>query len=255
MVDIIIRAKNGHELTHAAIRSIRENTSHPYRIIFCDDGSDPAYPADDLDFVIRGRDSRGAVSATNAGLALSLQLDGDYVAVLDNDVRVPAGDRAWLDRFISELEADPKTACVGATTNFANPPQHILTVPQTYAGNWEKGEKDNPPVRWFVSFCCLMRKEAVRQVGLWDERYNPGNWEDTDYAMQLRKAGWLVRVARSVYLHHEGHKTFGADLAKLMNENKEKFLRKWGVGGAWDMGMLQDNELAALLRAKAKGQA
>ena len=257
MVDIIIRAKNGHDLTRACIDSIVKNTPDSYRLILVDDGSSTFQDASECDYYVRSSESRGAVTATNLGLAIALQLSGDYVIVLDNDTRVPDGDKTWLDRWIGELEqAGPETAAIGATTNFANPPQHILTVPQTYTADWRNegkaGEKNNPPVRWFVSFAVLLRKSALRVCGLWDEQFNPGNWEDTDYAITLRKSGFQIRVARSVYIHHDGHKTFGKDLHQLLATNKEKFLRKWGIGCVWDMGLLSNEEMSGVLRGMAK---
>ena len=250
MVDIIIRAKNGYDLTNRCIQSIVENTPEDqYRIILVDDGSTLTYGQYELpgvDYLIRCDRAHGAVSATNRGLAIALQLDGDYVAVFDNDTEVPAGDVAWLERFVAELEQYPRTGAVGAVTNFAKPVQHCLYAPQTYTGDWQDertgngGQKDNPAVTEFVSFAVLLRKQAVRQVGFWDERYNPGNYEDTDYAVQLRLTGWDVRVARSVYIHHKGHQTFSADLKRLLEENGSKFLGKWGPGHLWDLGLVPD---------------
>ena len=255
MVDIIIRAKNGHDLTEECLASIDANTPDgTYRIILVDDGSDPPYDFA-TDFSVRHNSPRGAVSATNSGLALSLQFtDSDYVIVMDNDTRVPDGDTTWLERFVAEIEQYPDCGAVGATTNYANPPQHILTVPQTYTGDWEGGTKENVAAPWFVSFCVLMRKDVVRQLGLWDERYNPGNWEDTDYAVQMRVAGLSVRVARSVYIHHKGHSTFSDDLKRLLAENRLKFVEKWGFGRCWDLGIIGPEEVNAVIRQIAAGE-
>lgn len=254
VVDIIIRAKNGHAMTEACIGSILENTPEDlYRIILADDGSDPPQDAAFADFVVRSAETRGAVTATNLGLAVALTTDSQYVLVLDNDTRIPDGDTGWLDRFVAELElGGPKTACVGATTNFANPPQHALSAPPTYTADWSddqgrSGIKANPAVPWFVSFAVLFRKDVLARVGAWDERYNPGNWEDTDYAVALRTAGYEIRVARSVYIHHDGHQTFREDLQRLLQENGRKFYAKWGVGRLFDLGFVQPEQLKGML--------
>lgn len=252
MVDIIIRAKNGHDLTRKCVQSIHETTTHPYRIIFVDDGSDPIQEVD-CDIWIRTVESRGAVTATNLGLSASLNLDGDYVIVMDNDTEIPRGDSDWLTRFAAEMEQYDDTGALGATTNYASGNQFCLHMPLTYQAVWKDdrnmrmGIKENPESALFVSFCCMLRKNAVRNVGLWDERYNPGNWEDTDYALQLRSSGWKVRVARSVYIHHLGHKTFGADVERLFRENGTKFVAKWGPGRLMDMGILDPQQVKALL--------
>ena len=153
-VDIIVRALNGHDLTAACIGSIRAAETAA-RVILVDDGSDPAYGDLGQDLTIRHGERRGAVSATNSGLALSLiHPDTAYVMVMDNDARVPDGDRGWLDRFIAEMEeSGPRCGAAGATTNLANPPQHILTVPQTYTANWQ--DKDGKEQRQAVEFTAL----------------------------------------------------------------------------------------------------
>lgn len=246
MVDIIVRAKNGHQMTFDCLKSIRRNTpAGTYRIILSDDGSDPALSDAYTDVLIRSRDSRGAVTATNLGLGISLNLfDSEYTLILDNDVIIPEGDDTWLFRMVKELEeGGPQTACVGATSGYSNMPQHILSVPPTYTADWEGGMKDNPPVKWFISYCVLFRKRVLAQLGAWDERFNPGNWEDTDYAVRVRLAGYQIRVARTVYVHHLGSKTFSEALARLLQVNGEKFREKWSPGTLLDLGLISPQEL------------
>lgn len=270
-VDIVVRSKNGHSLLHEALRSIAENTNPDLvgKLVIVDDGSKPALgatiaealpePWQEKAVYTRHAESKGAVTATNAGLRLFLEGSASYVMVCDNDIVIPAGDRDWLLRFVDALNVSPETGAVGATTNFANPPQHVLTVPVTFTADWQDkngqrgGVKENPAVPSLVSFCCLLRREAVEECGLWDERYNPGNYEDTDYAMTLRCAGWEVRVAQSVFVKHVGHQTFGEDLQRLLNENFEKFVGKWGLGRLWDMGLVRDETLAQVLMGGQDG--
>lgn len=256
MVDIIVRAKDGHALTRECLTSIRKNTpAGTYRIILVDDGSDPEFGSSLSDIYVRNRYPKGAVTATNLGLGIALTTDAPYVLIFDNDTRVPEGDTGWLERFVKELEqGGPQVACVGATTNFANVPQQILSAPATYTAEWKDeatgrfGFKDNPPVLWFISFAVLFRKPVLAQLGLWDERYNPGNWEDTDYAVRVRQAGYQIKVARSVYIHHKGHQTFKDELRKLLIENGEKFQNKWGVGRLFDMGYVSAEQLKEALQ-------
>ena len=253
-VYVVIRAKGGHDMTAELIQSIRANTPSAPRIVLVDDGSEPPLECP-VDVVVRHATPRGAVSASNSGMAVALADRGcRYVLILDNDTLIPEGDTTWLERFVGELEEDgPGVAAVGAVTNFANAPQHALTAPQTYAREWtdektgRRGLRGNPQVPQFVSFAVLLRASALREVGLWDTRYDPGNYEDTDYSMQLRAAGYEVRVARSVYIHHAGHMTFGDDLRRLLAENQVKFVEKWGVGRLFDLGVIPPSDMARLL--------
>jgi len=254
-VDIIIRAKGGQALVDDCVRSIHENTPRElYRLILVDDGSGPCLSAE-VDFLVGCAENHGAVTATNLGLGIAFAFDDSaYVLILDNDTVSPQGDTGWLGRMIAELEeGGPRCAAVGATTNFANPPQHILSCPQTYTHDWHdertqrEGVKANPPAPWFVSFAVLLRKSVLREVGLWDQRYNPGNYEDTDYSVALRTRGYEIRVARSVYIHHVGHQTFKDDLAELLATNYERFVEKWGAGRLMDLGLIDPELLKAAL--------
>lgn len=262
MVSIIIRAKDGQSLTAACIRSIRKNTPRDqYRLIVVQSGRD-VYRADrslsSHDVFIHSPKPIGAVTATNIGLGTAFQLGDPYIAIMDNDTRVPDGDSTWLERFVGELEQGGESvACVGATSAKVNVPQHILAAPQTYTADWEDkdqsrgGVKDNPQAMWFVSFCVLFHARVLEELGMWDTRYDPGNYEDTDYAVQVREAGYEIRVARSVYIHHDCHATFGDQMTELMKTNGAKFTLKWGPGRLWDMGILPDATVVGMLRAKA----
>lgn len=252
VADVVIRSKDGWDKLHRLVDSLAPVRDR-IRLILVDDGSTPADPPD-CDVIVRHSKPRGAVSATNSGLSISLlHEDTQYVMVMDNDCWAPDGDTGWLDRMVAEMErAGEKTACMGATTNYANQPQHILSVPQTYTGDWDSGTKDNPPVPYFISFCCMMRKPVVRKVGYWDEQFNPGNWEDTDYGVQLRVAGYELRVAQSVYFHHDGHSTFGEDLNRLLEENQQKFIQKWGIGRLTDLGVVSIQDAANAFSILAK---
>jgi GT2 family glycosyltransferase len=258
LVDIVIRAKNGHEMTQKCIDSINDNTDiDKYRIILVDDGSDPPLDVEGVDFTVRCEESYGAVTASNLGIAIGLsRTDAKYLMILDNDTRIPDGDISWLDRFIHELEESPEIAVVGATSNYANPPQHILMAPQTYTRDWEDpntrrlGYKANLDSVWFVSFACLFKKQVLKELGPWDERYNPGNYEDTDYAVAIRSCGYKIKVARSVYIFHDGHATFKNDIEMLLKTNMEKFYKKWGAGRLFDMGMIPIDGMKAMIDAQ-----
>ena len=259
LVDIIIRAKDGAGLTLECCNSIWASMCREdYRIIVVQSGEDviPSTRSKNGVVCVHRRDPMGAVTATNVGLGVSFALpDSEYVLIMDNDAMVPVGDTGWLGRMIAELNQYPNTACVGATSRNVNHPQHILSVPQTYTGNWgdEKrgGDKDNPTAVWFVSFCVLFKKSVLCELGLWDTRYDPGNFEDTDYAMKVREAGYEIRVARSVYIHHKGHATFGDDMPELMRGNQAKFAEKWGMGRLWDMGVVPSKDMAILAGRRA----
>jgi tetratricopeptide (TPR) repeat protein len=94
---------------------------------------------------------------------------------------------------------------------------------------------------------------VVQEVGLLDTRFGLGLFEDDDYCLRIRMAGFRLLWARDVYIHHEGHQTFRSfteeAYQRRMRENERLFREKWdlgryfgtggdgtpGVASAWDM--------------------
>ena len=62
-----------------------------------------------------------------------------------------------------------------------------------------------------------------------------GNFEDDDFSMRCVLAGWRLRIADDVFIHHFGSRTFAAnkiDYREAMERNRAYFLEKWrGVIG------------------------
>jgi GT2 family glycosyltransferase len=81
-----------------------------------------------------------------------------------------------------------------------------------------------------VGFCLLIKREVVEKIGLLDERFGIGNFEDDDYCRRAREAGYRLVIARDAFVHHFGGATFiGAkvDHGAVMRENERLFLEKW----------------------------
>lgn len=241
-VDILIRGMD-LELAERCIESIRENTPGPsYHITYVDNASPHKLAGEDsrLDSFIGYGDmtvvslpfNHGSVRAINIGLSLALRSKAPYILLLDNDTEIPAGDTGWLKRFTGYLE-DPTVGAAGAVSGYVSGAQHTEALPPTYTKDWEDGERGGVkgPVEWplLVSFAMLIRKEAFRKVGFFDERFEPGNCEDYDYAFRLQEAGYRTVVAQSVWVHHKGSQTFRQfDFPALLNRNKGLLVAKYG---------------------------
>ncbi|MCJ7615427.1 MAG: glycosyltransferase family 2 protein, partial [Desulfobacterales bacterium] len=53
----------------------------------------------------------------------------------------------------------------------------------------------------FSGCACLLKMEALKEVGLFDEDFF-AYCEDTDLGLRLRRAGWNIVVAPGAYVHH-----------------------------------------------------
>jgi Predicted glycosyltransferases len=238
-VDILIRGYGNLKLTWALIDSILAYTGGvDYQVIYVDNGSE------DLDgyhqlvdtfsdhknvTLCRLPFNHGSVRAINVGLNLADCSEAPYVLLLDNDTEIPQGDKWWLSRFIGYLD-DPEVGAAGAATNFPSGNQYVDVIPDRYQKEWEGHIAKPEDLSVLVSFAMLLRKEAIHKVGLFDERFEPGNCEDVDYTLRLHQAGYKCVVAESVYIHHKVHATFGPmGLSDLMAINGGKLVDKWTV--------------------------
>jgi GT2 family glycosyltransferase len=62
------------------------------------------------------------------------------------------------------------------------------------------------------SFCdrdaCTVFREVVDQIGLLDERFEIGCFEDYDFCLRALTAGWRAVIVRDAFVHHIGGTTF-----------------------------------------------
>ena len=239
-VDIIIRASNHFDLTFSCIESIESMTDmERVSLLYIDNGSEPAALEGFMTWygklkhtMIRLPFNHGSCRAINIGLSLTALNEAPFVLLLDNDTRIPEGDSGWLDRWLAYFE-DEEAAAVGAVSDYSSGLQTPHSAPQIYTKSWQDNGNaglDSPPdVPILASFGLMLRKSAIAEVGLLDERYEPGQFEDWDYILTLRQAGWKAIVGSSIWVHHKGSQTFGAQLTELMTVNQAKLIDKWGI--------------------------
>jgi len=82
-------------------------------------------------------------------------------------------------------------------------------------------------------YCAAMRRDVIDKIGLLDERFSVGMFEDDDYSMRIKKAGFKVICAEDVFIHHFGGTSFSKlhpdEYYKIFEENRKKYELKWGI--------------------------
>lgn len=239
---IIIPVVDNLKITEACLDSIKAHTQIPHEVIVVDNGSKE--PVADMArhkgaVIVRHPKNRGFAAAVNAGIRAA---EGEHLVVLNNDTVVTPH---WLGFLLRHFGDDPKLGVLAPVTNYASGPQRVKASYQNNAGlrraanqvhneNWGK-RLEFPRV---IGMCMVIPREVQRAVGTFDEQFGIGNFEDDDFCLRVRKAGYRVAIAQDVFIHHHGSRTFaalgyleneGKKYGELLDENRAKFAEKWGM--------------------------
>lgn len=237
LTSIIIPTFNGLHLLRRCVEFIRAYTDVPYEIIVVDNGSRDGT----AEYCIREKltlvslsHNAGFPVACNRGLRLA---SGDNLLLLNNDCFVSPG---WLRLLLDALHSREEIGIVGPVTNYASGIQKVKVSYRDLDGFIQEALAWNvpDPGRWrevhrIVGLCYLLKRSVMDRIGLLDEMYSPGHYEDDDYCYRARLAGFKLLVAENVLVHHEGSasfkKRFPAGFQQLVERNRERFVAKWNV--------------------------
>ncbi|MBI5624197.1 MAG: glycosyltransferase family 2 protein [Elusimicrobia bacterium] len=236
LASIIIPVRDGLRYTRECLESLERTTAAPYEVIVVDNGSKDGTAAwvrrRPRTRVIRNRENLGFARAVNQGMSAA---KGRYLVWLNNDVVLTEG---WLERLIAAAERAPWIGAVGPCTNVTVGSQRVTSVPyrdtglglRLFAEAWRLNHRGRAEgVHRLTGFCVLLKRSAVEKTGLLDERFGLGCYEEFDYCLRLRQAGFDLAVAKDVYVHHHGHRTFSSReaMVRQAEANREVFLDKW----------------------------
>ena len=243
LVSIIILCCNELAYSRTCLESVLVHTRAPFELILVDNGSTdetPAYlkelwsrPEPTRVLVLRNETNSGFPAGCNQGLA---KARGGCLVFLNNDTVVVPG---WVQGMVNAALADwPRVGAVGAVSNYVPPPQFVQPGYDDLSGLDPFAEKRRLQFAGrslsfdrLSGFCLLVRREVVNRVGVFDERFGLGFFDDDDLGIRIRQAGFELRVALDVYIHHFGSRTFqglGIDCYRQLAGNFESFKAKWG---------------------------
>jgi O-antigen biosynthesis protein len=77
-----------------------------------------------------------------------------------------------------------------------------------------------------TGFCLYITRACLDRVGVLSEAFSRGYFEDVDFCLRARGAGFRNVCAASVYVGHAGSRSFGADKQPLVRRNLET-IERW----------------------------
>ena len=240
---IIIVSYNGlHETTAPCLRSIFDKTTvADYEVVVVDNHSSDGTPEFLTELakgesrlkVVLNSTNRGFAGGNNDGIRAA---EGDFLVMLNSDTLVTKG---WLEGLTVFLRNNPSAGLVGPVSNAVGNEQRIHTVGRTPAEILEEGEvwTSRSMGDFFESdrlgfFCIAARREAVEEIGPLDEGFGLGFYEDDDYCIRVRMAGYKLICLEDVFVYHRGSAVFGKrpeSTKSLVKRNKAILEKKFGI--------------------------
>ncbi|GAB6929274.1 glycosyltransferase family 2 protein [Paenibacillus sp. JCM 10914] len=237
VTSIIIPTYNGLHLLRTCIEHIRLYTEVPYEIIVVDNGSKDGtgeYCVREKLRLVSLPVNTGFPIACNYGLRLA---SGEQLLLLNNDVFVSP---RWLTHMNQALYSADNIGIVGPVTNYASGIQQVKVGYADRTAYIQEAERWNTanPAQWqevnrIVGLCYLFKRTVMNEIGLLDETFSPGHYEDDDYCYRARLAGYKLLVTGNVLVHHEGSASFRSrfpgGFQELIERNRRRFVEKWNV--------------------------
>ncbi|MCS7458846.1 glycosyltransferase [Paenibacillus doosanensis] len=242
-VSIVIVSYNQWSYTKQCLESLFQNTDYPnLEVIVVDNNSNDetrsalSRMTHPLLKIIHSRDNKGFAGGNGLGCNAST---GEYIVLLNNDTIVPPG---WLPRLIQPLRDRPDLGMVAPMSNHVGNDQML----DHFVGDRIHGADPH----WLADFyyfykgrirytdllgffCVAMKREVYETVGELDCGYEIGMFEDDDYCVRARQAGYRLAIIEDAFVYHHGSISFkkmeSERYAALWNKNKQYFEQKWGL--------------------------
>lgn len=241
LVSIVMLSWNAPQFTKMALESIRAYTRGDYEIVIVDNGSGDEtvnwlrtlHDQPDVR-VIYNPVNLGYAGGNNQAIAAAR---GEYVVLLNNDVIVTEG---WLEKLLRAFDRVPNLGVSAPRSNKIAGDQIVSDA--AYDGidgmhefariRSERYRDQGYMTDRAIGLCLCIDRRVIDEVGGIDERFGVGNFEDDDFCMRVRAAGYRIFVCDDVFIHHFGSQTFAAnkvDWTATMRENWTKFAAKWSL--------------------------
>ena len=245
---IVLLSYNTRELTPNCIESIRRYTPRgSYEIIVIDNASHDGsveWLREQKDIkLLENQVNKGFPAGCNQGIALAEQRND--IMLLNSDTIVTP---RWLENLQAALYSSETVGAVGPMAQESTNWQEVYAEYKNLDELISFADKYNHsnPAAWMemaklLGFCFLIKNAVFQQIGLLDERFSPGNYEDDDYSLRITLAGYKLLICRDTFIHHYGHASFiygstqqelvekHEQYTELIRSNFAKFSEKWHV--------------------------
>lgn len=191
-------------LTLACIASL--DKGRPDEVIVVDDCSPIFIGLDGVDIYIRRETNGGFPECANTGFE---EANNDILILSNNDIVYTAG---WLEGILKPFHEGFDISHILVSDGDGTDTQDIITEDDYFGSLW------------------AMTRKVYNKLGGFDERFKNGTFEDKDYFVRAKRAGFRIGKNHAAYVNHVGRATM--DTLYPENEdflaNRKRFEEKWG---------------------------
>ncbi|UUX94124.1 glycosyltransferase family 2 protein [Aquabacterium sp. J223] len=256
LVSLIVPTRDGLDVLRQCIDSILERTRYrPFEVIVVDNQSSQPQTLAYLDELRRRGDAdperRLRVLRYDAPFNYSAinnaavrEAAGEVVGLINNDIEVISPD--WLEEMVGHA-LRPEVGCVGAKLYYPDDTvQHAGVVlgiggvaghshkyfPRSADGYFSRLRVAHN-VSAVTGAALLVRKALYQSVGGLDAEHLAVAFNDVDFCLKVRQAGYLNVFTPFAELRHHESRTRGADVTPLQQarfrQEVEAMRRRWGA--------------------------
>jgi len=218
-VAIILINYNGEEDTIACIESFKKITYKNYKIFLVDNASEErsrnvlkVYCEKNAEIdLIQSEENGGFAAGNNIALKKSYKEGYDYFLLLNNDTEVKED---FLDELVSTAEKNKKAGLFAPKIYFYDEPKMIWHAVCKFS--WVGGgkplqyeeidkdpsEKDVKKTQYVSGCAMLIKREVMEKIGYLSESFFM-YYEDTDYSLRAKKAGFELLYVPSSHIWHK----------------------------------------------------
>ena len=246
---IVILTYNNLEYTKLCIDSIRKyNGSEDCQIVIVDNNSTDGT----VEWIKEQKDIKYILNKENKGFPAGCN-QGIEIANKNNDIFLLNNDTIIMPNSIFNLRmglySSEEIGATGAISNSISYYQQIDEQYNDFSGYMNFALKNNVTDESsyeqrvkLIGFAMLIKRNVLDEVGLLDERFTPGNFEDDDISFRILLKGYKLLLCKDSYIHHFGSVSFKKEIKynEVLKVNSSKFKEKWGFTSEYSTNIRND---------------
>jgi GT2 family glycosyltransferase len=239
-VTIVIPVYKDWTTLEKCITSLKKYVDNRHAVFLINDNGEEAdFLENKIKEIIAGRENfKYFRNKENMGFVKTCNRAVFELDKTENDILLLNSDTETTENFLEEMldvmSASDRHGVVCPRSNNAT----ILSVPFLYDGerseiiersfeSWQKIKDKLPRFRKIptgVGFCMLIRRDLIKNFGLFDEIYGKGYNEENDFCCRINRFGYSVAMANRAFVFHFEGKSFSQAAKLELNIKNSKIL-------------------------------